>query len=427
MENKKIVAAFVLIGISGFLYLNTEWPMSSVLQAICWIMKLTGVSILLIHLKSPLGKIATGLWLASLVTGLLQWLEINFLQLDYWLNPMDNHAPGGVICGDWSEWANVLLPFASYVCFLFYKPFSRLRAGWILLLVVSPLAYYFWDFIHLGGFFIRWGWMAYSIVYLFFILQLFPLHSKERRRTFAFLWLFIGFIYSLNILLNNDLKTIFVSMAGTIVWLIGVFLLRSTGYKKKGSGAFIAYGLLMLFSLGTHLLLSFLPALLEDIVAFILQLPAYICAAVGFARFAKSDTFGTRKCGMRTMSGILVAACILAIVFLIPVIGEKIASWSFTLLLFPIILIAWKNAFTTYPANKTENTYKIPDLQTKEISLPPQPTPAPVDLHLSESEKREQKLRGMSEEELREIIRQRTCYSPDMREAAEQELRRRRK
>lgn len=426
METKKLVAAFVLIGIGSFMHLNTGWPAALVLQLVYCTMELVGIFILCVHLKSLLGKVAAILWLIGFSIGLLQGLEMSFFNLAYLLNPMQRYASEERIFGSWSQWMNVLLPFVSYICFLFYKPFFRLRAGWILLLLVSPFTCYFWNFIHLGNFVLRWGWVACFIAYIFFILQLFPAPGKERRRAFAFLWMFIGFVHSLNVLLNNDLKTILIAMAGTVAWLIGIFLLRSTGYRKKGTGAFIAYGLLMLFSLGAHLLLSFLPALLGDLVAFVLQLPACICAAVGFARFAGSDVFGNRECGMRTMSGVLVIACILTVVFLIPVVGETITSWSFILLLFPMMVVAWKNAFIAYPVGAIENA-QIPTEKVNGTSAYQPPVPTPVYVPLSESEKREHKLREMPEEELQEIVRQRTRYSPDMREAATKELQRRRK
>ncbi len=434
MKSNKIGAGFLLFGLPYvFAYLSTGQFTSLAVSFFSQLYSFIGAFILFRSVNG-MGRVASGIFMGAVVVHALVlllsiFLEYGNLGITGEYSDLRRLQIGGIYLEN-SLW------MAGQICFLFYKPLARLRVGWIILLLFSPIVLTFlWHYLPIPNSIFEIRYIVYFAVYLSFMILVYPARSEARSRVIAFWCMFTGFAYSLNILFGNSIRHIVIAGIGTMVWLIGVLLLRGIGYERKGSGAFLVYGILMLLSLGIHLLFAtvgfFLPGIVGDALALLLQLPAYIILCIGFFRFAKTNVFEERECGMRTLGGGMIIGCILAVLFLIPVVGKTITSWGYVLLLFPLMLESWKNAFkaAALPAGgRSEQAVSEIPIISRDTE-PAEPT-APLSSgqtykHLTEEEKREHRLGAMSEDELREIIRLRTRYSVEMREAAQSELDRR--
>lgn len=416
MKTDKIATAFVLLGIPSYFFLSAGTSTSVALELVIRISAFFGASMLYSYLKG-IGKVAGVFYMLATVVGLFVWL-LGFMKYFYFNLPVAEL----INVKEGSKQIESLLFVAGQLCFLFYNPLSKLRFGWIVLLLFNPLLLkYLSQYSDIAGILFAWRGVPVLIVSVLFVVLVYPAQSKERRYGIAFLCMFIGMVHSLNILFGNGVRIIVIAILGAVLWLTGVGVLRHSGDEKKGSGAFIAYGILMLLSLGIHLLfasvLFLVPGIVGDVLAFLLQLPAYIIACIGFTRFAKTGVFHIRECGMRTMAAVMIIGSLLAVIFLVPMAGKMITSWGLVLVLIPLTIQSWGNAFQAAGQRKTEIQVKteVKPVLVMESSYK----------RLTAEEKREQQLRDMSIEELKDVIRQTRRFSPDMREAAESELHRR--
>lgn len=248
---------------------------------------------------------------------------------------------------------DVLLPVIASVLWLCYEPFKKVKAAIILLLINQSI----WTTIHLMGYIPSTQELVINLNYyiincicgLLLVVGYYMLvtrtstpNGEVNRGTRSLLLMTFGLIFSLFILTDNDSKFIFISLLGIIIWLIGVGCIRSYSPNRRGTGGFITYGILMIFSLIIH----FLPSLIGDILAVIIQIPAYTILSIAFFRFAGNDLFRGKN-GMRTMGSLSILLIIFSIIYLIPLVGEPLSALFFSIFAAPIILIAWRNAIVS--------------------------------------------------------------------------------
>lgn len=251
------------------------------------------------------------------------------------------------------NWLFVLLPVIASVLWLCYEPFKKVKTAIILLLVNQSI----WVIIRLMNYFpstqgfvsnlnddIINGICGLLLVigYYMLVTRTSTPSGEVNRGTRSLLLMTFGLIFSFFILMDNDSKFIFISLLGIIVWLIGVACMRSYNPNKKGTGGFITYGILMIVSLLIH----FLPSLIGDILAVIIQIPAYVILTISFFRFAGNALF-EGKSGMLSMGMLSILLIIVSIIYLIPFVGEPLSALLFSVLATPIILIAWRNAIVS--------------------------------------------------------------------------------
>lgn len=352
MSTNKIAAAFMLIFTGEFLYripLDT-WSVKIIWIA-AWIGILTGTIQLFNTLKGT-GKKAAGLWIGASLFGILSIPVEVFYSLTEGIAGITKTVGGpteiteslGLLqsATGWFLSLGSLMYIGGTALFMIYPPFTKAKTGWMYLVAAFIMSMF-----HLPSLLIT---IAIFIGYYLIFTRLYAEDDQSRRRCGALLWMATGFIYSLLILLNNDTIYIIASLTGLVAWLIGVIKIRSLEYEKQGTGAFIAYGILMILASGLH----FLPGLVGDTLAIVLQIPAYIILCIGFLRFGKGEMFASPKNGTHTMIGVLLICLILALVYLIPFIGEPISAMIFSILCIPCLIVGWKNALTSQPETVLE-------------------------------------------------------------------------
>lgn len=304
-----------------------------------WIAILAG-SVSLYKQLQGIGRKAAGLWIAATVFGILGTpFEILDSLAQGFSGVMENQGememiPGFVVLQSvlgWGVSLGFLMYLAGTVLFLLFPPFVKMKSGWIWLLVAFGMSLF--DFLP------QFSFLPQFIGFYLIITRLYET-EQLRMRAGALLWMSAGLLFSLVILLNNDLKYILVSALGLIFWLIGVRKLRLAGYTARGSGAFLWYGGLMLIASLFHIL----SGLIGDLLSFLFQLPACILLAVGFFRFSKTSAFYGNANGVSALGGITLFVLFLSIVYLVPVVGEAFSALGICLVVVPVLVVNWKDA-----------------------------------------------------------------------------------
>lgn len=344
LNTNQIAAALMLIFTGEFLYripLDT-WSVK-IMWITAWIAILIGTILLYKNLQGN-GKKAAGLWVGASLFGILSIpVEVihSFIEGIAGIAKIAG-APATTIEGlgtlqSYTEWflsLEALMYIGGTILFMVYPPFIKAKKGWGWLVIAFVLSLF-----NVPSLLIT---LCLFIGFYLILTRLYTEEDQNRKRIGAFIWMATGFLYSLFILLNNDTIYIIASLTGLIAWLIGVIKIRSLEYEKQGTGAFLIYAILMILSSIVH----FLPGLVGDILAIALQVPAYIIVCVGFLRFGKGDVFASQKNGMHTMIGVMAICLILALVYLIPFVGEPISAMIFSILCVPCLVVGWKNALT---------------------------------------------------------------------------------
>lgn len=341
-----ISAAFMLIFIGFILF---QIPIDSwnikIMWITAWIAILTG-SVQLFRLLEGNGKKAALLWISATIFSII---AIPFEVLHSFTQGLAKLSEdiGNVPITENFQTLNSLLKYfltlgtlmyiGGIILFMNYPPLTRLKTGWIWLLLAFTLSVFkqysiFTPFLLFIGFYL-------------IIIQIADNSDQTRHRIGALIWMAVGSFYSFLILQNNDTIYIIISFIGLVAWLIGVIKVRTTENGNRGTEAFIAYAILMILASVLHLL----PSLIGDGLAILFQIPAYIILTVGFIRFSKGNHFARAYNGMHTMGYITCICIILALIYLIPLIGENISAMIFCLLCTPCITVAWKNAVTALP------------------------------------------------------------------------------
>lgn len=350
MNRNKIASAFMLIFLGELIFqipIDT-WSVK-IMWMTAWIAMLIGTVSLYKQLQG-IGRKAAGLWIAAtvfqIVAGPLQVLESlaqGFSGIvtssGSWGNMQGADVLQSVL--EWGRSLGFLMFLAGTVLFLIYPPFAKERSGWIWLLVAFLMAML--DYL---------SFLLFIPQFIGFYLIIIHLYEdkQHQKRAGAFLWMSSGLLFSLLILLNNDLKYILVSALGLIFWLIGVNKIRAASEERRGTGAFLWYGALMFIASVLHIA----PGFIGDILSVILQLPAYILLAVGFFRFSKTSVFYGNPNGMRTLGGMLIIAAFLASIYLIPLVGESLSGLGVALIMVPFFVISWKNGLSALPETDME-------------------------------------------------------------------------
>lgn len=344
LNTNQIAAALMLIFTGEFLYripLDT-WSVK-IMWITAWIAILIGTILLYKNLQGN-GKKAAGLWIGASLFGILSIpVEVihSFIEGIAGIAKVAG-APATTIedlgtLQSYTEWflsLEALMYIGGTILFMVYPPFIKAKKGWGWLVIAFVLSLF-----NVPSLLIT---LCLFIGFYLILTRLYTEEDQNRKRIGAFIWMATGFLYSLFILLNNDTIYILASLTGLIAWLIGVIKIRSLEYEKQGTGAFLIYAILMILSSIVH----FLPGLVGDILAIALQVPAYIIVCVGFLRFGKGDVFASQKNGMHTMIGVMAICLILALVYLIPFVGEPISAMIFSILCVPCLVVGWKNALT---------------------------------------------------------------------------------
>ena len=379
MDTRKLTTAFAFIFIGTlFCAVPLDHWTGGAMYFIACVFLLIG-KIRLVTAVEGIGRIGAILWLASSVLGLGSSLLGLPFQIQSAFSSMASSTMGGFGLTGFPETAfffeptpaylgvmsgfysiGGVLSLAAFVCWLFYKPFARMLPALVLLLIVSVAKLPFWpmsgDSVQSVQEGIGWvsGLLTVIALYIFVIWS----GGEDRvlnRRIRALLFLAMGAVFSFYILLNNGYKFIAVAFLGIVLWLVGTGGIRAAGVffgcgdamagtrvvgdARKGTGAFVAYGILMAVSLSLHLI----PTILGDILAALLQIPAYIVLSVGFSRFRANPMLPGRN-GMRTLSTLAALLTVPAVIYCIPWVGEGISALLFVLLFVPILIPAWVNA-----------------------------------------------------------------------------------
>lgn len=344
LNTNQITAALMLIFTGEFLYripIDT-WSVK-IMWITAWIAILIGTILLYKNLQGN-GKKAAGLWIGASLFGILSIpVEVIHSFIEGFAGiakaaggPTDMVEGLGTL-QSYTEWflsLEALMYIGGTLLFMVYPPFIKAKKGWVWLIIAFVLSLF-----NAPSLLIT---LSLFIGFYLILTRLYTEEDQNRKRIGAFIWMATGFLYSLFILLNNDTIYIIASLTGLIAWLIGVIKIRSLEYEKQGTGAFLIYAILMILSSIVH----FLPGLVGDILAIALQVPAYIIVCVGFLRFGKGNVFASQKNGMHTMIGVMAICLILALVYLIPFVGEPISAMIFSILCVPCLVVGWKNALT---------------------------------------------------------------------------------
>lgn len=316
-----------------------------------WIAMLAGSNILYKNMKG-LGRKAAGLWIAATVFGIMASpLEILGSLSQGLLSAGGSGTSSGGLEGlsflqsfqDWFLSLSFLLYLAGTLVFLLFPPFARMRTGWVWLSVGFVMS--------LLGLPPLLAFLPLFIGFYYVITRLYE-DRQARIRAGAMLWMTVGLLLSLLILLDNDMKYILWSVAGLIFWFVGVNKMRSTVYEKRGTAAFLWYGVLMLVASVLHVL----PGMIGDILALLFQLPAYILLAVGFFRFSHTNVFygGTGPKGMPGIGWTVIFVILLSLIYLIPLVGEPLSALGVALVVVPVLTVGWKNGLSAQPDSEIE-------------------------------------------------------------------------
>lgn len=343
----RIAGAFMLIFIGWLIYqipIDT-WSVK-IMWITAWIAILAG-SIRLFNTLKGKGRKGAALWIAATVFSILSVPIdiINSLMQGFTLimKMAGNTSDAGsfLMIGSYLKWFMILgslMYIGGTLLFMSSITFSKIKSGWICLLVTFALSTFKLPSILVA--------ISLFISIYLIIPRLYAGNEKAKHRAEGLLLMAIGFLYSLLILLNNDSSYIAISFAGLIIWLIGVMKIRSLGYGKTGTGAFITYAILMLVASVFHLA----PGLVGDIMSLLLQVPAYIVLMVGLGRLNKDGKIlAIQPSGVGLINFSLFVCLILSLIYLIPFIGEPLSALLFSVLVTPCLAIGWKRAMISYP------------------------------------------------------------------------------
>lgn len=248
-----------------------------------------------------------------------------------------------------------LLLIAGLVCLLCHRVFAGARAGIIValsaavLMLARRLLY--------GVLSNALGWETASTISLVvgivislalltgFLLIVFTVgENKEINRRLALLGLLAaGFLNSLGVLLGSNGYNTFGALCGAVLMLVAVAMLRGRSSSKRGTGAMLAYSILMIVAS----LVGLIP-ILGAMINFYIMIAATIVICVGFSRFRTNGyLLGLTPTGMRTLSTLGMLCLVLALIEVVPIFGTIIGALLLTGLFLPMMLVAVRNALAT--------------------------------------------------------------------------------
>ncbi len=189
-------------------------------------------------------------------------------------------------------------------------------------------------------------------------------------------------MYTLLALIDSSLLVRLYIVVGAILIFTGNNRIRSSSDDLKATGAFIAYGVLMI----VYSIFLFIP-LAGKLLSILIQIPAYIVLAIAFFRFSGNRIFNTTRQNGMILTGILALANII-LAFVPTMLG--ISAFIFCVLEVPLLTIGFIMAVGAVQYS-TKKVLGVPVREEKRLGIEVSP-PVPV-LNTPESRMKEYELK----------------------------------
>lgn len=239
----------------------------------------------------------------------------------------------------WSVLLKDLLFLVSAILWLKYPLFENIKSG-VKGLMVMYLVLLVFDLSEMFDLGLPGAGLVIALSGLFTVLFFYKITTKisPSLHISGVTLLAIGFIYTFLVLTDTGWLTFGYMLIGSVLVFVGSDKIRSS-FDRKGTGAFIAYGVLVIF-LGLIMHFPFVGGLLSTII----QLIAYIVLAIAFFRFSSNAIFIPNRFNGMILIGIITIVNI--VLALIPT-SLGVSSFIFCLIGLPLLMIGFVTAISS--------------------------------------------------------------------------------
>jgi len=285
----------------------------------------------------------------------------------------------------WEELLQNGLMIGAMALWLSYEPFMKAKSGIITLLIVYSFLFMMDIPSALGANLPGVGILTFllTLVTIIAYVNIVKNTASSPQPTYALLLLYIGFLYTLLMLIDNSIKTALFVIVGAVIFLMGNGKLRDVA-DRTGTGAFNCYGGFMIIA-GFMMMIP----VVGGILATIMQVGAYLIVGIALIRFGNNQVFEPSKSNGTIFAGCFILANI--ILAFVPT-GTGIGAFLFCLFEIPLLMIAFKMGVNAVQLEDslmaTYGSHPIPPTKA-EAPLPPQPQPVATPPRLSKEEEEE--------------------------------------